>query len=109
MVKVMKRVDKVTLITQTQTLDSIGQPTMTETTSSVICTVLADSRAEWVAAQQRSLSPAAVVKVFSRDFAGQHLAEFGGKRYEIYRTYPADDYVELYLGERVGDLNVTGS
>lgn len=105
MVKAMKRVDKVTLITQTQTKDDIGQPVMTETTSSVSCTVLEVTRAEWVAASQRSLSPAACLKVFFRDFAGQHLAEFGGKRYEIYRTYQRDDYVELYLAERVGALN----
>ena len=101
----MKRVDTITLISQVQTRDDIGQPTATETTNSVICTVLEVTRAEWVAAQQRSLSPAAVVKVFFADFDGQTLAELRGKRFEIYRTYQAGDYIELYLGERVGAIN----
>ena len=101
----VRRVDTITLISQAQALDDIGQPTATETTNSVICTVLEVTRAEWVAAQQKSLSPAAAVKVFFADYAGQRLAEFGGKRYEIYRTYQRSDYIELYLGERVGVIN----
>ena len=57
------------------------------------------------AAQQASLSPAAVLHVFFADYNGEKTAEFEGKRYEIYRTYNAGDYTELYLGERVGELN----
>lgn len=103
------RVDKITLIAQTETLDEIGQPILTEIGTTCICTVLSVSRAEWVAASQRSLSPAAAVKVFFRDFEGQHIAELHGKRFEIYRTYQAGDFVELYLSERVGELNGTGT
>lgn len=105
----MKRVDKVTLITQTVSQDDIGQPTVVETTASVICTVKEITRAEWVAAQQKSLSPAACLRVFFRDFSGQKLAEFNGKRYEVYRTYQSGDYVELYLAERVGEINAAAT
>ena len=105
----MKRVNKVTLISQAHSTDEIGQPTTVETASSVICTVLEVTRAEWVAAQQKSLSPSACLSVFFRDFQGQKLAEYEGRRYEIYRTYQKGDYVELYLAERVGVINAAAT
>jgi len=100
----MQRIDKIRLIAQTQALDSIGQPVMTETASECICTVLSVSRAEWAAAYQRGLSPDASVKVFFRDYKGEKLAELGGVRYDIYRTYQTGDYVELHLGTKVGEI-----
>ena len=101
----MDRVSTVNLIGQSHARDAIGQDTVQETVSSRICTVLSVSRTEWAAAQQASLSPAAVLHVFFADYNGEKIAEFEGKRYEIYRTYNAGDYTELYLGERVGELN----
>lgn len=101
----MDRVSFVALISQTHTHDAIGQDIVQETVNSCICTVLSVTRGEFTAAHQRSLSPAAVVKVFYADYSGEQTAEFEGRRYEIYRTYPAGDYVELYLGEKVGELH----
>lgn len=90
------------LISTVETRDEINQPIATETIRSVYCTVLSVTRAEWVAASQKSLAPSAAVKVFYADYAGETIAELCGIRYEIYRTFPAGDYVELYLGTRVG-------
>lgn len=101
----MTRVEKITLITETLTLDDIGQQIRQETGNSVICTVESVSRSEWTAAQQSSLSPAYVVKVFFRDYSGEKVAELYGRRFKIYRTYQAGDKVELYLAERVGEIN----
>ena len=103
----MKRVDKITLISTQYTTDEIGQKVKTEFGNSVICTVTSITRSEWVTAQQKSLSPAYVCKVFYKDYEGETIAEFQGKRYEIYRTFQPGDYVELYLAERVGELHGT--
>lgn len=98
----MDRVEVLTLISTVETRDAINQPMQTETSRSVLCTVKTVTRAEWVAASQRALAPAAVAKVFFADYAGEDLAKLNGKRYEIYRTYEAGDYIELHLGTRVG-------
>lgn len=101
----MQRVETIKLIAETMSLDEIGQPVSTESVSTCICTVSSVTRAEWAAASQRALSPAAVVKVFFRDYHGEKLAEFRGDRLDIYRTYQTGDYTELYLGTRVGEIN----
>lgn len=103
----MTQVDKITLISQSLTHDSIGQQIPQETGNTVICTVSSITRNEWITANQKSLSAAYLCKVFFRDYAAETIAEFRGKRYEIYRTYQAGDKVELYLGERVGELSGT--
>lgn len=100
----MDRVSTVTLIGQTPTRDDIGQEVMTDTRSTVYCTVLSVSRAEWSAARQRSLEPVTVLKVFCFDYHDEAVAEFEGKRCEVYRTHEKGDYIEVYLGTRVGEL-----
>ena len=101
----MDKVDVLSLIATAETAetrDAINQPVTTETVRTVYCTVMSVTRAEWVAASQKSLAPSAAVKVFHADYAGETIAELGGIRYEIYRVYAARDYIELYLGTRVG-------
>ena len=101
----MTQVDKITLISKAYAKDDIGQQVEQETGNTVICTVSSISRSEWITAQQKSLSPAYVCKVFFRDYDAETVAGFRGKRYDIYRTYQSGDYVELYLAERIGELN----
>ncbi len=98
----MTKVDVLSLISTTETRDKINQPVSVETARQVYCTIASVTRAEWVAAKQKSLTPSYVVKVFFADYAGETIAELGGKRYEIYRTFGTGDYVELYLGTKVG-------
>lgn len=100
----MKRVTTVNLISQTETLDDIRQPVMQETSSTIYATMLEITRTEWAAAQQQSLSPSFRLLVFFRDYNGENIAELNGKRYLIYRTFGAGDYIELYLGQRVGEI-----
>lgn len=100
----MDKVATVVLIAQEQQLDSIRQPVTTETRRTVYGTLKSVTRAEWAAAQQSSLSPSAVVKVFFADYCGEKLAELNGRRYQIYRVFGTGDYIELYLGEKVGEL-----
>lgn len=101
----MDKVTTVTLIAETETLDELRQPIMTESSRTVYCTELNLTRSEWSAASQRSIRADHVLKVSSFDYNGESLAEFNGKRLEIYRIYGIGDYIELYLGEKVGDLN----
>ena len=101
----MKRVSTITLISQTETLDSIRQPVMTESSRTVYCTQLDVTRSEWIAAQQQSLSPSYRLLVFFGDYNGERIAIYNGRRFEIYRTFGAEDYIELYLGERIGEIN----
>lgn len=101
----MDKVSTVTLVGQTKTSDDIGQQIGSDTTQTVYCTVLSVTRTEWTAAHQRSVSPAYCLKVFFKDYNGEEIAEFEGKRYEIYRTYAKYDYIELYLGVKVGELS----
>ena len=100
----MDRVQKITLISEIPSKDDIGQEIMQETGSEVICTVKSVTRQEWITAQQKALSAAYVVTVFFADYEGEKIAELCGERYEIYRTYNSGDYVELYLAEKVGEL-----
>lgn len=102
----MDKIEMLSLISTVENRDSINQPVITETVRTVYCTVMSVTRAEWAAASQKSLVPSAAVKVFYADYAGEEIAELCGKRYEIYRTHEAGDYIELYLGTRVGELHV---
>lgn len=98
----MDKIDVLSLISTVETRDAINQAAFSETVRTVYCTVMSVTRAEWVAASQKSLAPSATVKVFHADYAGEKIAELGGNRYEIYRVFAAGDYIELYLGTRVG-------
>ncbi len=98
----MDRVEVLTLVSTTETADAIGQQIPTETTRTVYCKIESVTRAEWIAARQQDLAPEAVCKVFFADYSGERIAELNGKRYDIYRVYEAGDYIELYLGQRVG-------
>lgn len=98
----MDKVGLLSLISTVETRDKINQPVCTETVRTVYYTELSVNRAEWVAASQKSLAPSTAVKVFYADYAGETIAELNGKRYEIYRTFGSGDYIELYLGTRVG-------
>lgn len=98
----MDKVTKLLLIARSETRDTLNQIRSVETCRKVFCTVKSVTRAEFVAASQKSLSPSAVVSVFFADYQGETIAELDGKRYEIYRTYRPDDYIELYLGTKVG-------
>lgn len=98
----MDRVEVLTLVSTTETADAIGQQIPTETTRTVYCKIESVTRAEWIAARQQDLAPEAVCKVFFMEYSGERIAELKGKRYDVYRVYEAGDYIELYLGQRVG-------
>lgn len=59
--------------------------------------------AEFFKAQQAGISEEMKFDVFTEEYEGQPLAEYGGKRYEILRTYvdpkTSGEYTELTLSD----------
>ena len=93
-----------TLIARTETLDSIRQPVMTEQERDVFCEEDELTHDDRIAAQQQSLSSAYRVRVFAADYNGEDAASYNSRRYQVYKMVNISDMIELYLGERIGDL-----
>ena len=99
----MDRSIVVTLISQTYTLDAIGQMVATEVERDVFCNVASVSQTEWFLGGQNGLNPEYQVTMFAPDYEGEKLVEFNGVRYGVYRTYVRnDELLELYLERKVG-------
>ena len=95
--------DTLKLITETRTQDARGQLSVTETESdSLLCEVKSISRMEWDGAQQRGYDAEICLIIFFADYSWQHICEYNGERFEIYRHYQNGDRIELYLGRKVG-------
>ena len=99
----MDRSEIITLISETYTMDSIGQQISTETERDIYCNARSVTRNEWEAGGQMGLNPQLQVRVFAPDYQGEKIVEFHGKRYSVYRTYQAsNEIIELYLENQVG-------
>ncbi len=102
----MTRINKITLISEQESTDDIGQITTTESTTELIGEVRSVSRTEFMQGKQDGLSPSFVFRVSEFGYHGQKLLEYDGVRYSIYRTYSADDnYIELYAEAEIGATN----
>lgn len=103
----MTLIRKLTLIAKTYTTDSIGQPTIAETTRDVICELRSVSGTEFSQARQNGINPQYVFILSMFDYKREQEVEFEGVRYSIYRTYIADDNtIELYAEVQTGVTNV---
>lgn len=96
--------DEITLIAQTEPeerLNSDGFPNdLIETPLTVFCNKKPVGYSEFFKSQQAGIQVDFKVDVHSVDYDGQQLAEFGGKRYQILKTYEIDDdTVELTLSD----------
>lgn len=94
--------DVITLIARTVSTDNIGNETATEVGTTVLCEVNSISQSEFYAAANTELNPELRFTVFFGDYSGQELLTYQGKRYAIYRTYRAGDYMELYAERKIG-------
>lgn len=96
--------DFITLLTETVTTDSIGQAVVAGYTEKELpCGVRSATQSEQTEAYKRGFQAEYRCDVFVLDYAGEHLCEYKGTRYEIYRTYEDNDRMELYIGTRVGE------
>ena len=104
----MNKYGEVALIATSYQKDSIGQLIPSSSTERTIqCTVGSVTRSEWLTAHQGGYEAHAMLKVFSAAYDGESKARYGGKVYDVYRTYQDGDDTEIYLGTRIGDLDAS--
>ena len=99
----MTRINKIALITETITTDTIGQPVASESKTELVAEIQNVSQSEFMQGKQDGISPAYVFRVSVFAYSGQKILTYSGERYSIYRTYQADEnYIELYAELEVG-------
>lgn len=94
--------DVLKLVSRITSIDQYGNETYTETEKTVFCEVDSITQSEFFAAQDTELNPEYRFRVFFGDYSGEDIIEYSGKRYSVYRTYRASDYMELYCERKVG-------
>lgn len=91
--------------TSTET-DEFGNPISEPTRTEIQATKKDISQSEFYQAAQANIRPAVEFIVNADEFNGEPLVEWQGSQYSINRTYQRNlDEVELYLEQKVGDLN----
>ena len=96
--------DVLTLIAQTISTDQYGNEVATEVKKQVFCEVDSITQTEFYQAANTELNPEYRFTIFFGDYDGQPLVEYNGVRYAIYRTYRADDNLELYVERKIGAI-----
>ena len=94
--------DVLTLIAQTISTDQYGNEVATEVEKQVFCEVDSITQTEFYQAANTELNPEYKFTIFFGDYNGQPIVEYNGLRYAIYRTYRADDNLELYVERKIG-------
>lgn len=84
--------------------DEYGVRRQTKTRRKVRANKTGTYASEYTAAGQNDIKITDFMFVIrERQYKGEKIAEYQGKEYGIYRTYPpADDLIELHLVERAG-------
>lgn len=101
----MDRSETMKLIAETKTQDDYGVWRTEETERTVFCNVQSVTQSEFFEGGRNGLNPEYRFVVFFKDYEGERIVEFKGKRYAVYRTYHArTDELELYT-ERQGGTN----
>lgn len=99
----MDRSDVVILVSETPSMDAMGQIVTTTERKECFCSVRSVSSSEWYAGGQAGFNPEWQLRMIEGDYSGEKECEFLGKKYAIYRTYRAqNDLIELYLTSKVG-------
>lgn len=99
------RTGTISLIDETMSLDAIGQQISTDTLTALPCTEYEVTENERSDAYQIGLRLAYRLRIFRDEYSGQRRAEYVGQRYRIGSVRYVGDCVDLYLGERIGDLS----
>ena len=99
----MTKVNEISLLTETTTTDSIGNPTTSTTEVKLIAEVRSISQSEFMNARQTGITPSYTFRISTFGYAGQKLLKYNGQIYSVYRTYePDDNYIELYTEVKAG-------
>lgn len=92
------------LITVEYDEDENGNPVLKkETVQILFCAEIPVPSQEFFRAGQAGIKVSKALVVNTSEYGGETIAEYEGKRYSIYRTYPGfDGNCELYLEQRIG-------
>lgn len=94
---------KITLITETETTDAIGQPVINTTTRDLIAEVNSVTSTEYFEGRKNNLSPEFRFRVSRFGYSGEKKLTYNGSNYAIYKTYEADNnYIDLYVEAEAG-------
>ena len=94
--------DVITLVAQTISTDQYGNEVATEVETTVFCEVDSITQTEFYQAANTELNPEYKFTIFFGDYSDQPIVIYNGVRYAIYRTYRADDNLELYVERKIG-------
>lgn len=95
--------DELILLSYTETVDSDGYVTKTETRRGIFCTfVEGTNRTEFYEAYKAGLRLSASCELWEADYQGEQKCEFNGKLYSIVRAYTTgNETLELSLSEDI--------
>lgn len=94
---------KISLISKTYTIDSIGVPVPVPVKKNVFAVMSSINQSEFYEAGQQGLQPYACYTVRLTEYSGEDEIEVNGEALTIYRTYNRPDgRVELYATKRKG-------
>ena len=99
------RTGTVSLISETMTLDAIGQQIATETTADYPCTEYEITENERVDFYQIDLRPVIRLRIFREEYNGERRVTYLGNRYRVSTVRYVGECADLYLDEKVGDQN----
>lgn len=94
--------DVITLISQTKTVDEYGDLVTTETSREVFAERRSVGMKEFYQAQAVGLQPE-IVFVLSDylDYQNERYVEYGGRRYNVIRTYSTEQKIEIVCASEV--------
>lgn len=94
--------DILILIQQTRGVDEYGDPTVTETRSTVFCRKASIGQKEFYQAHALGLQPELkLVLADYLDYNGEQLVEYDGQLYRVLRTYRTGQELELVVYREV--------
>ena len=94
--------DVINLVSQTITIDALGNEVATESEKTVYCEVNSITQNEFFAAANTELNPEYRFTIFFGDYNGEDIVKYNGVRYSVYRSYRTGDYMELYTERKIG-------
>lgn len=88
---------EVYLVSETESLDDLNQPTTIKTKSKKVVEFRSISGSEYFAGRKNNLSPQFSFILSAFDYQGEKIVEYNGETFAVYRTYePDDDRIEIY-------------
>jgi head-tail adaptor len=98
------RIGTVSLIGETMDTDTIGQQDPTEQSFDIPCSEYEITENERADLYQMDLYADFRIRIFREEYDGEKIVEYLGKRYRVETVKYVADCADLYLTERIGDL-----